>query len=213
MLLCFWCLMVGHLFYFTGKHKKADSSQMLRWEKRFPPLHFILCPIYSNTKYFSLSWLLFKVKPCTYSSSSHLSSVILPFSYHCFFLPSKPFSFPLLRALMPSSFLQCLLCASLPPSVSFSLPPFLQNTAGHVMNTWNSPWGVERSVSMLMTPALLNTNTLHGTTIRVIWPFSTASVSWWQILMTNRKCIHLAHTVFPNEKCYNSSDSSSGDIK
>lgn len=139
MLLCFWCLMVGHLFYFTGKHKKADSSQMLRWEKRFPPLHFILCPIYSNTKYFSLSWLLFKVKPCTYSSSSHLSSVILPFSYHCFFLPSKPFSFPLLRALMPSSFLQCLLCASLPPSVSFSLPPFLQNTVGHVDEHMEQP--------------------------------------------------------------------------
>lgn len=126
------CLMVGHFFYLPGKHKKGNRklTAVKRWEKSFPPLSH-------NTKSFSLSWLL--LKPCTYSSSSHLSSIILPFSYLCFFPPSKPFSFPLPRALLPSSFLQCWLCASLPPSASFTFSPFLQNTAGHVDEHMEQP--------------------------------------------------------------------------
>lgn len=114
-----------------------QSNDEMREEVSSSALHSVSHLQYSNTKSFSLSWLL--SKPCTYSSSSHLSSIILPFSYHCFFLPSKPFSFPLPLALLPSSFLQCLLCASLPPSASFSLSPFLQNTAGHVDEHMEQP--------------------------------------------------------------------------
>ncbi len=144
--------MVGHFCYLTGKHKQGTrtltGSQMLRWEKRFP-LHFILCPIYSNTKSFSLSWLLFK--PCTYSSSSHLSSVILPFSYHCFsshlsrslFLYHRPYC-------PPHSFNACFVHPFLPLHFSLSLH-FSRTQLDMWMNTWNSPWGVERSVRMLMT--------------------------------------------------------------
>ncbi|KAI2657848.1 Galactosylgalactosylxylosylprotein 3-beta-glucuronosyltransferase 2 [Labeo rohita] len=51
----------------------------------------------------------------------------------------EPFSLPLPRALLPSSFLQCWLCASLPPSASFTFSPFLQNTAGHVDEHMEQP--------------------------------------------------------------------------
>lgn len=114
--------MIIHFIYLSGIYKKGKEGR---------GLHCItLSSIYSNTKYSFLSWLL--SKPGTYSSSSHLSSIILPVFYLCFFFLFQPFSFPLPLALLPSLFLQCLLCASLPPSASFSLSPFLQNTAGHV---------------------------------------------------------------------------------
>lgn len=146
VLLCIQYLMVGHFLYLTGKHKKGTRklTAVKWWDER---KGFLLCTIFSvpstatqitqNPQFLPLSWLL--SKPCTYSSSSHLSSIILPFSYLYFFLPSEPFSFLLPRALLPSSFLQCLLCASLPPSASFSFSPFLQNTAGHVDEHMEQP--------------------------------------------------------------------------
>lgn len=80
------------------------------------------------------------------------------------------------------------------PLLHFASLHFSRTQLDMWMNTWKRPWGVERSVSVLMTPALLNTNTLHSTTMRVIWPLSTTRASWWQKLTT--QWFNLARTVF-----------------
>lgn len=179
VLLCIWCLMVRHFFYLTGKHKKGTRklTAVKWWDER---RGFLLCITFCVPS--TVTQNLFLSLGCCPNPALIAHRLI----YHQLFYPSltTAFSSRLSRSLFlchwpycpPHSFNACFVHPSLPLPLSLSLH-FSRTQLDMWMNTWNSPWGVERSVSMLMTPALLNTNTLHRTTMRVIWPFSTASVS------------------------------------
>lgn len=150
-------------------HQEADSSYKGREEVSFTALHSVLSTVKQN--------LLLSLGCCLNPAQLIVSIII---NYSTPLLPQRFFSRSLFlchRPYCPPYFFNaCFVHPSLPLPLSLSLH-FSRTQLDMWMNTWNGPWGVESSVSMLMTPALLNTNTLHSTTMRVIWPLSTASAS------------------------------------